>query len=125
MEFKTDRTYSFPELMAYGFTKHNDYILVDCHVYLGENSFDAMLYLSVGEFFDLIAFSDDKSGAFESACKNWQQSADTELFLPDLFPDPVHCKIKGMTFRYVKVELEQDEFGEERIFHFQSETLPG
>lgn len=118
MEFKKDKTYTFPQMMAYGFTKENDRILADCHLYLGENSFEAVLEVTEAGFRALIRKSDDKTGGFEKICTAWLSHEAEELFLPDSFPEPVHCKLTGMAFHFVKSELEEDEFGEERIFHF-------
>ena len=121
MEFKKDKTYTFPEMMAYGFTKEAGTILADCHLYLGENSFEALLTLGENDFKTLIQKSDDKTGAFEKACTGWFAGDAAELFLPDFFPEPVHCKLTGFAFRFDKSELEEDEFGEERIFYFSVE----
>ena len=121
MEFKKDKTYSFPEMMAYGFSKHEGRVWADCHLYLGENSFEAILQLNEADFKAIILRSDDKSGVFEKTCTDWYAGSTAEIFLPDTFPEPVHCKLTGLTFHFVKSETEEDEFGEERIFHFSVE----
>lgn len=121
MEFKKDKTYAFPEMMAYGFTKHEGRIWADCHLYLGENSFEAILELGEAEFRAIVAKSDDKEGEFEQVCLDWFAGEQAELFLPDRFPEPVHCKLRDLHFRFEKSELEDDEFGPERIYHFSVE----
>lgn len=121
MEFKKDKTYSFPQLMAYGFSRDNEHIMADCHLYLGENSFDAMLLLNKDVFQTIVKRSDDKSGEFEKTCLDWLDSSENELFLPDAFPEPIHCKLTGLTFHFLKSEKEEDEFGAEHIFYFSLE----
>jgi len=121
MEFKKDKAYSFPEMMAYGFTKEESLILADCHLYLGENSFEASLAVSVDAFQEIIKKSDDKTGAFEKACAEWFASDKTELFLPDVFTEPVHCKLTGLQFYFVKTEDDEDDFGSEKVFYFSLE----
>lgn len=121
MEFKKDKTYAFSEMMAYGFAKREGRIWADCHLYLGENSFEAILEIGDAEFKTLVAKSDDKAGDFEKVCLDWLAGDQTELFLPDRFPEPVHCKLTGLGFHFEKTELEDDEFGPERIYHFSVE----
>ena len=123
MEFKSDRAYQFDEIMPYGFFKRLGHVLADCHLYFGENSFEAMIKLSTAEFEFLITHTDEKNGSFASACSEWLNSEKEELFLPDLFPEPVHGKIRSMNFRYEKTETIEDELGADRIFHFCSESL--
>ncbi len=123
MEFKTDKTYRFDEIMPYGFSRELGHVLADCHLYFGENSFEAMITLSIPEFESLITRTDDKTGAFESACREWLASENEELFLPDLFPEPVHGKINHLSFRFEKTENVEDELGADRVFYFRSESL--
>ncbi len=123
MEFKTDKAYRFDEIMPYGFFKGLGHVLADCHLYFGENSFEAMIKLSIPEFEFLIAHTDEKTGSFSSACIEWLNSQKDELFLPDLFSEPVHAKIRSLSFRYEKTETVEDELGADRIFYFCSESL--
>jgi len=121
MEFKKDKTYTFPRMMAYGFSKEGNHVLADCHLYLGENSFEAVLWLTEPVFQTVVKQSDDKTGDFEKACTQWFAGDAPEIFLPDSFPEPVHCKLTDIAFHFVKSEVEEDEFGEEHIFHFSVE----
>jgi hypothetical protein len=123
MEFKTDKSYQFDEIMPYGFSKELGHVLADCHLYFGENSFEAMIKLSIPEFEFLITHTDEKTSSFLDACKEWLNSQKDELFLPDMFPEPVHAKIRSLNFYYEKTETVEDELGADRIFYFRSESL--
>jgi len=122
MDFKNDRSYSFTEFMPYGFIKTEKGIMADGHAYMNDNSFEAMLEINADTFLNWIKKSDDKSGNFEKACNEWLASDKNELFLPDVFPDPVHCKIKDSIFHFQKFETEEDELGTDRIFYFTTEA---
>lgn len=122
MEFKHDKTYTFPEMMAYGFSKDGDHVLADCCLYYSDNSFEGVLTITAEAFHAIIKRSDDKSGAFEKACTDWFGSDSQELFLPDRFPDPVHCKLSALGFKFIKSEVEEDDFDPERIYYFSLES---
>lgn len=122
MEFKKDKTYSFSQIMAYGFSRDQNHIIVDCHLYLGDNSFDGILTINQETFQNIIKRSDDKSGKFEQVALDWFANQENEIFLPDVFPEPVHCKLTDIQFHFIKSELDEDEFGEERIFYFSLEA---
>lgn len=122
MEFKKDKTYSFSEIMAYGFLKNGEQIFADGHLYLGDNSFDAVIDITLEVLLAMIKKSDDKSGAFEKAVTEWLATEKEELFLPDLFPEPIHCKLgSSYVFRFEKAEIEESDFDPEKVFYFSLE----
>lgn len=118
MDFKKDKTYSFTEMMVYGFHKDEQGVEISCDLYLGENLFEAEILVSKEAFETIVKKSDDKSGRFEKVAQDWLGSEEQDIFLPDNFPEPVHCKLSGFAFLFQEAELVDDEFGQEKIYRF-------
>lgn len=112
MHFKPDKEYRFSELLLYGFRTEKGQTLLSAYIMEEENGWEAEFMLPEAFFTEVLRrhfpeLAEKCAGA-------------TEIFFPDLTPDPPVWEAGDTAWIFLDAHTEEDDmFGDETIYVFK------